>query len=100
MSSLVTPIKLRTGQEVARPLVAVVLLTLRKLLDENPVLFYELVMLARDRNHQCFGNTGEQLARLGLNPMHSDERYIIKAAVEGEGVNMRLVSPYAEPAAG
>ena len=100
MSETVT---LRTGHVEAATGVRVVQLHLRSLLSEHPVAFLELVTIARDRNHEPFGATGEWLRQLQLldhdghhHRMHESVRNIILACVAGDGLDMHLVSPTGE----
>jgi hypothetical protein len=90
--------RLSNGTEEAIPLVITITMVLESLLSK-PVMFYELVMMARDKNHVPFGNTGSSLCKTGLinddMSMHASTRNIIQCCVEGEGLNMSLVSPLA-----
>lgn len=62
-------------------------------------LFYELVQLARNKDHMPFGSTGRDLMKRGLIDenmgMHRDVRDIIVCSVEGDGLDMRMVNPLA-----
>ncbi len=92
-------VTLRTGAEVPEPVVRTTWLALEALDDTNPIALYEAVMVARDRAHVPFGNTGEVLKRIGLlgrdGTMHDATRDVILAAAEGEGAGLHLVSPFA-----
>jgi len=92
-------IKLRTGKEVPEPNVKVVMISLNGLMTSNPIALYELVMLCRDKKHQLFGNTGEVLKSYALiepsGQPHDVIRDVVLAATEGEGLELRLVSPVA-----
>lgn len=90
--------KLSNGTEEAMPLVSVITMALGKMLYEGKaVLFYELVMLARDKNHKPFGSAADDLRRMRLvnddMSMHSSTRNIIRCSVRGDALNMRIVSP-------
>jgi len=81
------------GIEESRPLVAVVRKALQGLLERNPVCFYEVVMTARDREHQMWGNTGQIAEDFGLlqgGEMHSSTRNAILASTEGNGLELRM----------
>lgn len=87
---------LKNGAEEVEPLVAVVMMSLRTLLRENPIAFFELVQLCKDRNHKPFGTTGtilEQTSLIQNGVLHDSVRNIVLSAVEGEGLEMRLTSP-------
>ena len=90
-------LKLRNGAEEAKSLVATTYMILTDLMESDPILFYELVMKARNREYRCFGNTGETLQGRNLlerdGRMHDSMRNIIVSAVEGESLDMVLRSP-------
>lgn len=92
-------VKLKNGSEEALPIVRVTMFSIRSLLQENPIAFCELVMKARDDNHQLFGNTAEVLQQWALldsrRELHESIRNVILSAVEGEGLNMELTNPVA-----
>lgn len=93
-------VRLKNNSEEAVPLVNVMMVSLRLLLEEQPVTFYELVMLARDWQHDLFGNTGDKLRERHLiqqdGRMHASLRNIILSAVEGNGLKMSLGDPRGE----
>ncbi len=94
----VSPVRLRNGNEEAKAAVTVVMMSLRALIDTNPIAFYELVMLSRDPEHIPFGNSGEILSRFALinnGKVHDTIRNIVVSAVEGDGFDMVLRSPVA-----
>jgi hypothetical protein len=90
-------IVLKNGAEEAEPLVKVAMLSLESLIQSSPIAFYELVMKCRDSNHQFFGNTVERLKELSLvqrdGTIHDSVRNIVLSAAEGDGLDMKLVSP-------
>ena len=91
-------IKLKNGTEEVEPLVRVTMMSLRSLMSVNPVAFYELVELCKDRTHVLFGNTGKVLEERSLvqnGVVHDSVRNIVLSAVTGEGLEMRLTSPVA-----
>jgi hypothetical protein len=93
-------VRLRTGKEVPDVLVSTTMLSLKTLLNEHPIAFYELVMLCRDENHVCFGNSGMWLQGEGLieanGRPHECVQDIVLAAAEGEGLALALRNPLAE----
>lgn len=92
-------VTLRTGAEVPDVLLRTTAVALRTLMAEHPVALYEAVMVARDKTHEPFGNTGEALRGFGFldsaGKMHDAIRDIILASAEGDGFDIGLVSPYA-----
>jgi hypothetical protein len=88
---------LKNGAEESLPLVNVMMMSLRSLMQENPIAFYELVMKCRDHNHKFFGNVGDVLKRLSLvetsGSIHDSIRNIVLSAAEGDGLDMSLGSP-------
>ncbi len=94
-------VKLRNSKiEELRTLVSVIYMSLEKLLEEQPTAFYDIVMMARDKNYKPFGKNGEVLAQLVLinkdNSMHDSIKNIILASVEGDMMEMKLVNPIAK----
>jgi hypothetical protein len=94
-------VRLRNGSSEAAPLVAATLLSLRSLLSEDPISASELVCVARDPTHKLSGKTGDRLREWALlehdgKSMHASVRNIILSAVEGEGFDLRLISPVQE----
>ena len=81
-------------------LVAVVVLRLERLMKKNPILFYEFVMKCRDVNHQFFGDTEAELAKMDFfeadGRIHDSIRNVVLASVAGDMLEMRLVNPYNE----
>lgn len=93
-------VMLKNGQEEFKALVVVTMMSLRALLAEQPIAFYELVMKCRNRNHQFFGNAGEKLKGLELvqsdGGVHGSIRNIVLSATSGEGLGLVLHSPIKE----
>lgn len=89
-------VTLKNGATEFKPLVAATMLSLGKLLQDNPIAFYELTMKARDSKHEFFGNVGSELKLLALiqenGNLHDSIRNIVLSVVEGEGAMMRLTS--------
>jgi hypothetical protein len=91
-------VRLRTGGEpVPLTVVKAVVESLDELLSSDWLLFMELVHHARDPRHELSADQRGKLADTQL--LKSDGRFvtvthqIIVAAVEGEGLAMRLVDP-------
>ncbi|MDP3730644.1 MAG: hypothetical protein Q8R14_03860 [Candidatus Omnitrophota bacterium] len=93
-------ITLKNGATEIEVAVRVVMMSLDLLIQQKPIVFYELVMKARDPNHKFFGRSEEDLMALSLverdGELYDITRNIVLSAVEGEDLNMRLVSPIAE----
>ncbi|HEU5122062.1 MAG TPA: hypothetical protein VFT59_04400 [Candidatus Saccharimonadales bacterium] len=99
-------VELRTGESVALVTVETFRMTLEVLYRDvyHPMAFLELVLACRDRSHVLFGQAGQFLKEAGLvsaidengcADIHDDVRRVVLAMVEGDGAEMRLVSPYA-----
>lgn len=98
----VQTVRLRNGAEEVKSLVSMILFTLKDMWSKGEVTtVYELAMLCRDPEHKLFGDTGDVLKKLSLvqpdGRVHDSIRNIVLSAVEGEGLDMRLQSPIAEP---
>lgn len=96
-------VRLRTGAEVAPPLVITITVALDRLMNTHPVAVYEAVQIARDPAHVPFGKTGPALEELNLidrrGVMHDATRDVILAATEGDGFDIGFVNPYASDSA-
>lgn len=92
-------VALRNGAKVPNVAVSATMLALENLLDAHPMYFYELVMVARGEVNRIAGDS-DVLVKQGLltrdGKMHDITRDIILSAVEGEGISMTLISPYAK----
>lgn len=95
-------VMLRNGYEHVESLVTVTMMSLRTLMQEHPIEFYELVALCRDSEHKLFGNTTLILRDLSLiegegfpASVHDAIREITLAATEGELLELRIVDPLA-----
>lgn len=90
-------IKLKNGMEEVKSLVTIVAMHINSLLERNPIALYELVLKCRDRDHQFFGHTADDLKDLELlqsdNSVHSSIRNIILSSTVGDGIDMTFVSP-------
>jgi hypothetical protein len=97
-------VTLRTGAEVPEPVIRTVTITMSRLMETDPIAPYEAVMMAREPGYVPFGNTGETLKRFdfidNFPKLHRTVRDVILAATEGDGMDLRLVSPYAAQEAG
>lgn len=90
-------VTLKNGAAEFKPLVTVTMSSLRSLLQDKPIVFYELVMKSRDPNHKFFGRSGNDLKVLSLvqadERIHDSIRNIVLSSAEGEGLEMVLTSP-------
>lgn len=93
-------LKLKNGAEEAASLVKVTMMSVKRLMESNPIALIELALLCRDRDHELFGNTAVELQSLGLvdpgGSVHGSIRNVILSAVEGEGLKMIFASPLAQ----
>lgn len=97
-------VTLKNGDTMPLVMVTVVATSLKYLLESYPIVFYELVMSCRNREHQLFGRTGEKLIELALvdwidadgrATVQDITRSIVLSAVEGDELEMHLVNPLA-----
>lgn len=91
-------VTLKNGAQASTSLVAVTMISLRKLLENErggAIAFYELVEKCRKPDHKLWGSTGELLGCFmdGSGQVQNTLRSIILAASEGEGLDLKLVSP-------
>jgi len=90
-------VTLKNGQEEAKSAVEVVMISLRNLMKNDPICFYELVMKCRDRNHVFFWKTWHKLNGLWLvedgGSINDSIRNVVLSAVTWEPFNMELGSP-------
>lgn len=92
---------LRNGADEPDHLTAAIYMSLQRLLNTEPIAFVEIVCLARDPGYQIWGGVDGPIAKilkaLALlsqdGKMHASTRNIVAASVEGEGLDMHLVSP-------
>lgn len=92
------PVRLYNGDVVPRASVAVIFMSLENLMKSDPIAFYELVMISRDRSHKIFSSRQEETLRglallEGNGQPHDLTRSIVCSAVKGELLEMRLVWP-------
>jgi len=91
-------VKLKNGWDEAKPLVAIIMHTLQKLMDEGRgIVVYELAEVCKDPTHKPWGQAGDDLKALKLlrpdGSVHDSIRNIVLSAVSGEGMEMTLGSP-------
>ena len=89
--------KLRTGTEYPDALVTSIYLNLERVLEIDPIAFYEVVELARDPHHDLWGDTQilQDHALVQVDgTMLNAVRDVVLASVAGDEENLRLVSPY------
>jgi len=93
-------VKLKNGAEEAAPLVTIGMMSIGRLAEQYPMVFYDFVMLCRDRNHKLFGRAEDELRALSLigpgNHVHDSIRNLVLSAVSGDGMEMVLGNPIAE----
>lgn len=83
--------------EEAEVAVTSIMISLKQLLTDSYLAFYDLVMLARDDNTSIWIPSAIILKKFGLLDeslqMHDTIRNVILSAVEGENTEMILVNP-------
>ncbi len=88
---------LKNGATEAVFLVNFTMMSINKLLSSNPMAFYELVEVCRDKKHKIFGTLGDDL--IGLALLQSDGqpygsiKNIVLSAVTDEGMDMTFEDP-------
>ena len=93
-------IRLKNGSEEPQALIAVCMIALKRLIGEDPISFYELVMKARDPNHRVFSQHQiDVLKELSLmepsGNLYQTVTNVALSAVTGEGLGMTLGDPVA-----
>lgn len=90
-------LKLHDGSSESFPTVATTMETMRWIFETDLILGFEAVQIAKDKNHQPFGNAGERLAELALldhtGRMHDSVRTIINNAATGDGASTGIRWP-------
>ena len=87
---------LKNNQTELKVIVKTTMITLDRLINENPIAAYELVQMCKERDHKPFGNTGSILEGYGLltsGEIHNTIRNIVLSAFDGEGFDMYLTNP-------
>lgn len=86
-----TMVTLRNGAEVPAVFLRAVQMSLeRALRDGQGVALYELLELAKDPKHVCFGNTAAVLEARGLlqhGELHGLTRDVVLASFDGDGLD-------------
>ena len=86
---------LKNGADEFKPAVVVIMMSLENLFKDAPLVFYDLVMLCRDRDYKVF-NLDKAVA-LNLvsetKKVHDTIRNVVLSAVTGDKFDMILGSP-------
>lgn len=92
--------KLNNGTEEFKELVLITFQALKRLFTEQPIYFYELMQLAKNKDHKIFGNISQDLLDCSLLNGNKDEYYlhdsiknIVLSSIKGEGFNIQLINP-------
>ena len=101
--SVTEMIRMKNGSEECSAIVTATTMALRDLWGGGEAIaVVELVSLCKDSQHKLFAGTREGLHRLALLErngdsftVHDSVRNVVLSSVEGEGLDMRLVSPVA-----
>lgn len=93
-------IELRNGRRVPEAVMATTLIAAETIAENRAhmVPFIELVTMAKDPDHQPFGNSGQVLESYGLlegGRMHRYTRDVIDAAYEIQGIEVIKHNPRA-----
>jgi len=93
-------IRLKNGSEELSTLVAVIMMSLKNLIERDPISFFELVSKARDPNHEVFSkHQTDVLVGLSLmepgGTLHNSVRNVTLSAVTGDDLDMTLGDPVA-----
>jgi len=87
-------VTLSNGAIEAKPLVAVTIVSLRNLCSNNPIAFYDLVMMCRDSSYQVGDLSLERLQSTGFiestGKLHESIVNIVTAVVKGDGLDMHI----------
>ena len=91
--------RLQNGSEEPSISVAVTMMALKNLIQDDPLSFFELVSKARDRGHEIPPHQTNVLVGLHLmepeGTLHQTIRNVILSAVTGESLGMTLQDPRA-----
>ena len=92
-------VTLKNGAQEYFPLVNVLKILVKVLMDSDPIGFYELVSLARNKDHKVFGGK-ETLSKAiefdlvnNVLQINKSVKNFLLSAVEGDGLEMKLVNP-------
>lgn len=89
-------VTLKNGKEVPLSIVVTTMMTLKNLIENYPIVFYELVMKCRDPNHEMWGDSEKLIAKFGLmqnGRVQSSVKDIVLSAVTGDDLDMAMSSP-------
>lgn len=90
-------LKLKNGGLENTGIIAVVTMSLERLLMENGIAFYDLVMKCRDDEYEPFGNSDDILKAAVLmeqgGTIRQDIKNIVLSSVEGDEGGMHMVDP-------
>lgn len=90
-------ITLANGAEEAVSLVVSTMISIETLLEEKPIVLYELVMKCHDNNHQFFGDCGDDLKSLGLvqsnGSVHESIQNVVLSATRINDMDISVGSP-------
>ncbi len=91
-------VKLKNGSEGIRGFVAHIIIILKKLLEKEPIIFFELTEKCRNPEHKFFVNAENRLQKLGLAKsngyIHQSIKDIVLSSANGKDLNLSLKSPY------
>lgn len=88
---LMQPIKLNNGAEVPAILVSTTMEAAKQLLHDDTIAFYEMVEKCRDQSYTMWKDTEKKVKKYII--IHDMTCDVIKSAVRGNGLEMRLDSP-------
>ena len=93
-------VKLKNGSEEFGPAVYATVFALKKLFQNDPIAFFDLVSKCRDQNHQFSSDAETRLKALAIvdsdGTIHSIVKNVVLSAVEGDGLKMKIVTPVLE----
>lgn len=99
MSTLpIEEVILRNGKPVAKPLVAIIMLHIKRIYKETPIMLYDLLMLARDKDYIPFGKAKEDFESIGITQngiLHECTKDIILSSIlmDGGPETLCIMSP-------
>ena len=89
-------VTLKDGVQAPRIAVTMMMFSLRQLFNKDIAAFVELSRKCKDSNYSFKGNTGQVIAKHGINVNTPLTCQIVRNAVEGEGLQTKLTSPIKE----
>ena len=99
MSTLPTEeVILRNGKPVAKQLVGIITFIIERIYEETPIMLYDLLMLARDKNYILFRKAKEEFESNNITQngiLHECTKDIILSSIlmDGGPETLCLVSP-------